>query len=44
MIPPMELPDAARPMARPILVVKYVGIIAIEGMYKQPAPIPIVNP
>jgi hypothetical protein len=41
MTPPNDDPDAASPIAVPILVEKYVERIATLGMNKQPVPIPI---
>jgi len=38
---PKLLPEAARPIAVAILVLKYVEMIATAGTNKQPAPIPM---
>jgi hypothetical protein len=43
MIPPNDDPDAAIPIANPILVEKYVVKTAILGMNSEPVPMPIQN-
>jgi hypothetical protein len=44
MMPAMLEPEAAIPVARAFLVLKYVETMATDGMKRQPEPIPIQRP
>jgi hypothetical protein len=42
--PPVELPHAVMPMARPRFLLKYVDTVATVGQKRQPLPMPMQTP